>query len=216
MATIPRSYIDNYTRSLEQLSVAGQQALAQRIALVDFSDMTAAANELVEIMEAYCGTTAETAAELAAAFYSGMSVYQTGLAYDAIPVSAHVPEGTEVAVRGIFQQAVDGDIPSMTTQLLMRLDYETKRAAGQTVLDNCAADPRKPRYARVPGGAETCDFCIMLASRGFVYRSAASAGELNHYHAHCRCRIVPGFGDASIEGYDPSEYYKLYKESQNS
>lgn len=216
MATIPRRYIDNYTRSLEQLSAAGQQALAERIAQVDFSDMTAAANELVEIMEAYCGTTAETAAELAAAFYNGMSVYQTGLVYDAVPVSAHVPEGTEVAVRGIFQQAVDGDIPSMTTQLLMRLDYETKRAAGQTVLDNCVTDPRKPRYARVPGGSETCDFCIMLASRGFVYRSAASAGEFNHYHAHCRCRIVPGFGDASIEGYDPSEYYKLYKELQNS
>lgn len=216
MATVPRRYIDNYTRSLEQLSAAGQQALAQRIALVDFSDMTAAANELVEIMEAYCGTTAETAAELAAAFYNGMSVYQTGMVYDAIPVSAHVQEGTEVAVRGIFQQAVDGNIPSMTTQLLMRLDYETKRAAGQTVLDNCAADPRRPKYARVPGGSETCDFCIMLASRGFVYRSAASAGELNHYHAHCQCRIVPGFGDASVEGYDPSEFYKLYKESQNS
>ena len=217
MTTIPRSYIDNYTRSLEQLSAAGQQALAQRIALVDFSDMTAAADELVEIMEAYCGTTAETAAELAAAFYNGMSVYQTGLAYDAIPVSAHVPEGTEVAVRGIFQQAVDGDIPSMTTQLLMRLDYETKRAAGQTVLDNVAGDPRKPRYARAPSGIETCDFCIMLASRGFVYRSAATAGELNHYHAHCRCRIVPGFGsDPAAEGYDPEYWYQQYKEMRSA
>lgn len=213
MATIPRSYIDNYTRSLEQLSAASQQALAERIAQVDFSDLTAAANELVEVMEAYCGYSADAAAQIAAAFYNGMSMLQTGFPYDAIPISAHVAEGTERATRGIFQRAVDGDIPSMTTQLLMRLDYETKRAAGQTVLDNVAGDPRKPRYARVPDGGETCSFCIMLASRGFVYRSRATAGELNHYHAHCRCRIVPGFGsDPAAEGYDPDFWYRLYKD----
>ena len=216
MAAIPRRYIDNYTRSLEQLSAAAQQALADRIAQVDFSDMTEAANELVEIMETYCSVSAEAAAEIAAAFYNGMSVYQTGMPYNAVPVSAHVAEGTEQATRGIFQEAVDGNIPGMTTQLLMRLDYEAKRAAGQTVLDNVAMDDRKPRYARVPSGGETCDFCMMLASRGFVYRSAASAGELNHYHAHCRCRIVPGFNDASVEGYDPQEWYRRYRDAQAS
>ena len=57
---------------------------------------------------------------------------------------------------------------------------------------------------------------MMLASRGFVYRSAASAGELNHYHAHCRCRIVPGFNDASVEGYDPQEWYRRYRDAQAS
>lgn len=212
MMRIPRRYIDNYTRSLEQLSAAGQEALARRIALVDFSDLSAAADELVEIMELYCGTSAEASAELAAAFYNGMSVLQTGAAFEAVPVSAHVPEATEKATRGIFQEAVDGNIPGMTTQLLMRLDYEAKRAAGQTVLDNVARDSRKPRYARIPSGGETCDFCIMLASRGFVYRSAASAGELNHYHANCRCRIVPGFDGAEVEGYDPDYWYQLYKD----
>lgn len=216
MATIPRRYIDNYSRSIEQLSAAGQQALAKRIAQIDFSDLTAAANELVGVMETYCGMSAEASAELAAAFYNGMSVYQTGVPYEAIPVSAHNAEGTETATRGIFQEAVNGDIEGMATQMLMRLDYEVKRAAGQTVLDNVAMDRRKPRYARVPSGGETCDFCIMLASRGFVYRSAASAGELNHYHAHCRCRIVPGFDGASVEGYDPEEWYRLYRESQAS
>ena len=218
MATIPRRYIDNYTRSLEQLSAAAQQALAVRIAQVDFSDMTEAANELVEIMEAYCGTSAEASAELAAQFYNGMSMLQTGTPYEAFPSSAHLPEGTEKATRGIFQEAVDGNIPGMTTQLLMRLDYEVKRAAGQTVLDNVAKDKRKPRYARIPGGPkENCSFCIMLASRGFVYRSKESAGsEEGHYHAHCQCRIVPGFEGSDVEGYDPEYWYQQYKEMQAS
>lgn len=212
MATIPRRYIDNYTRSLEELSAGAQEALAERLAQVDYSDMSRAADEIVGIMEETCSISADASAEIAAAFYNGMSQYQTGTPYEAAPVSAHLAEGTEKATRGIFQKAVDGDIPSMTTQLLERADYEVKRAAGQTVLDNSITDPRKPRYARVPSGIETCDFCIMLASRGFVYRSAASAGELNHYHAHCRCRIIPGFDDVKVEGYDPDYYYKLWKE----
>lgn len=211
MATVPRRFIDNYTRSLEELSAGAQEALAERLAQVDYSDMSRAADEIVGIMEETCSISADASAEIAAAFYNGMSQYQTGTPYEAAPVSAHLAEGTEKATRGIFQKAVDGDVPSMTTQLLERADYEVKRAAGRTVLDNSIADPRKPRYARVPSGIETCDFCIMLASRGFVYRSNASAGEINHYHSHCRCRIVPGFGDVEVEGYDPEFYYRLYK-----
>ena len=69
----------------------------------------------------------------------------------------------------------------------------------------------KVRYARVPSGGETCPFCMMLASRGAVYHSEATAGGDGHYHAHCRCRIVPVFGDQQIEGYDPSEWYRKWQ-----
>lgn len=207
---IPRAYIDNYTRSLEKLSAAGQQALGRRLASVDYSNMTEAATEIVGIMEQYCGVSADAAARIAAAFYEGMSVYQTGQEYDAETISGHIPEATERATRGIFEKAVQGDVKGMTDQLLGRLDYEVKKAAGETVMGNTERDKRDVRYARVPGGGETCDFCIMLASRGFVYKSAASAGELNHYHAHCRCRIVPGFEGATVEGYDPDFYAGLY------
>lgn len=41
-------------------------------------------------------------------------------------------------------------------------------------------------------GSDPCGFCSMLASRGFVYRSEASAGfggedEIVKYHIHCHC-----------------------------
>lgn len=67
------------------------------------------------------------------------------------------------------------------------------------------------RFARVPSGGETCRFCIMLASRGAVYYSEESAGKNNHYHANCRCRIVPSWGLAQIEGYDPALYYDMWQ-----
>ena len=75
----------------------------------------------------------------------------------------------------------------------------------------CAAkDPRKPRFARVPQGGETCRFCLMLASRGAVYLTEHKAGAVSHYHANCDCKVVPDFGDG-IEGYDPSVYYDKYR-----
>lgn len=67
------------------------------------------------------------------------------------------------------------------------------------------------RFARVPSGGETCPFCMMLASRGAVYYSEQTAGADGHYHPNCRCRIVPSWGTAEIEGYDPDLYYDMWK-----
>lgn len=85
---------------------------------------------------------------------------------------------------------------------------QVRRAANRTMRHNAARDGRG--YARVPMGGEACGFCIMLASRGFVYRSAQTAGEGNHYHSDCRCKVIPGFGGMTVEGYDPSEYARRY------
>ena len=67
------------------------------------------------------------------------------------------------------------------------------------------------RYARVPQGLETCDFCLMLASRGFVYLTAESAEGWNHTHRGCDCIVVAGIvhkeaggwvQDTELEGYE--------------
>lgn len=84
---------------------------------------------------------------------------------------------------------------------------QVSRRANETMRRNSKRDGL--RYARVPMGGETCTFCIMLASRGFVYKSAKTAGEGNHFHAHCRCKVVPQFDkrgrETKVEGYDPGE-----------
>ena len=80
------------------------------------------------------------------------------------------------------------------------------------------------RYARVPQGIETCDFCLMLASRGFVYLTEDTASA--HVHRNCDCIVVPGVGhyesnnlryskgnwmqDTQIEGYDIGAMKRLY------
>ena len=89
-----------------------------------------------------------------------------------------------------------------------------RESLNRTMMRNVRRDRgRGVRFARVPTGAETCTFCTMLASRGAVYATARNAGEQNHYHRGCDCKIVPSFGDdAVVEGYDPRAYYEAWQE----
>lgn len=75
------------------------------------------------------------------------------------------------------------------------------------------------RYARIPQGAETCDFCLMLASRGFVYLSEASAEGWNHVHRNCDCIVIAGVvhkdgsewvQDTQVEGYDHKQLQQIW------
>lgn len=69
-------------------------------------------------------------------------------------------------------------------------------------------------YARVPTGARTCTYCMMLASRGFAYHSESTARDGDH--RQCDCLIVPGrFGMDSIEGIDQAAQYECWREMES-
>lgn len=213
MARVPRATVDAFTRGINGLSQQARGMLAARLAQIDIADVSASADEVVAVMEEYCGAAVRNVEALANRFYRAARMQALGVDnFEPDATSDRVPAATEGATRAILQRAVDGDVDGCVEQLLLRLDYETKRAAGSTVINAGMSDPIKPRYARVPTGAETCDFCIMLASRGFVYHSEASAGMLDHWHANCDCRVVPGFGKSpQVDGYDPDEWYEQYE-----
>lgn len=59
----------------------------------------------------------------------------------------------------------------------------------ETILRSGAADPRRPRWARVSGG-DSCAFCAMLASRGPVFRSEDTAGFEAHDHCVCEPELA--------------------------
>lgn len=85
----------------------------------------------------------------------------------------------------------------------------------QAISDLVERDPIRPRWARVPRG-RTCAWCSMLASRGWVYTSADTAGAVaNSFHADCDCQIVPNWdkAKANIRGYDPEKLYADYREA---
>lgn len=88
-------------------------------------------------------------------------------------------------------------------------NFYVRRCNWESMVRNCSNNG--VRYARVPTGLETCDYCIMLASRGFVYHTKADAEHANHLH--CDCIVCPGSSSTTIEGYDPDALYDQWKES---
>ena len=217
MAKLPRAAIDAYTARLNSLADAARAAVAARLASIEYESIGDLREQVIEIMRAICGAAADMAAATAADFYDEAREIQAGAALGAQAVSAASPEATAAAVRAIVQVVVDGKPwEAFVAQLQDRADFEVKRSAGECVKANAARDPLRPKWARVPSGAETCGFCLMLASRGFAYASERSASEKaggGHYHPNCDCRIVPGFEGMEVEGYDPDELYRQWRES---
>lgn len=90
-------------------------------------------------------------------------------------------------------------------------------------------------WARVPTGAETCGWCLMLCSRGPVYKEARTAGldladrhaladydagqevtsdDMEEWHEGCDCKVVPVFDTRSWPGKEQADdALELWKEA---
>ena len=220
MPRAPRSFVDGYADSLESLSDDMRKKLAESLKRINWEAPVGDVRDvLITVMQGYCGASADVAASLAAEFYDGLRERMIGEKYGAVLAPDYSDEAIDQfvrwAVKPLVDEGADGS-QSVIDRLNERIGYEVKRSAGNTVFRNGERDPRKVRFARVPRGSKSyphgCPFCQMLASRGFVYRNAKTAGEMNHFHADCQCMVVPGFGDnPTVEGYDPDEYLDRWK-----
>ena len=211
MRAIPRAYVDNFTKALNGMSARCRAGLQDALARIDMTqDVADVREQVIAAMHIWCGGATDQAAVLAAEFYDGLREMELGARMGAVANSGRNPDATEGAVRAFAQQLVDGSEDTFVRLCLDRLDYETKVAANQTVLSNARRDRVKPRFARVPTGSETCDFCLMLASRGFVYHTEATA---SHAHAGCDCRTVPSWKAHEVEGYDTEELTRRWQDA---
>ena len=209
---IGRNVIDNYGGMLDGVRDKVAEQLLRDLSELDTANVAKFFDEAVAITQAACDVSAASAAELAATFYDTLREMQIGEAFGAEPVNARNQVATERAIRSVEIGKYPDTWPSeVIKRCTERVSSESKKAAGETVTRNAMRDPAKPKFARVPSGVESCEFCMMLASRGFVYASRKAAGENEHYHPNCRCRIVPSFGSTEIEGYDPDAYYDMWK-----
>ena len=76
-----------------------------------------------------------------------------------------------------------------------------EQAGRETQVAIARTDPRSGRWARL-GHGDTCRFCTMLISRGFVYGERSVAFRA---HDNCRCTAAAQFGEdpelaAEVEG----------------
>lgn len=171
--------------------------------------------DVVKAMDVLCSGATDIAASHAAGLYDEVRAIGAGdSSFRASADSRRIPAATDGAIRAFADSVVrTGAIDAFTEACAGRLDYEIRRAANECVAHNAQIDPLKPAYARVPTGAETCRFCMMLASHGFVYHDRDAVA---HVHSNCDCRIVQGYEGMEIEGYDPDAWYRVWQRLENA
>ena len=216
MATIPRRVLEYVSQQVNSLSADAQARVFRVLESIEWTpDNVAECRELlVQALAGVMPTYTDAAAQAGADMYDAVRTEAVGEAMGAAAISGYDPAATEGAVRAFVQDIVDGKpVEQFNRKVLKRVDYDIRRAENVSVAENAAIDPLEPMFARVPTGAETCKFCIMLASRGFAYTSARAAGEGNpdHYHAGCDCRVVQGYDGMEVEGYDPDAYFEMWR-----
>lgn len=159
-------------------------------------------------------------------FYDSMRARTHDLpAYTATAVANPTPVADAVgiaraAARHLFNPDLAPEVAGERTrrELSDALGTRTKNAMRQTIKNNAVRDPANVTYARVPRGAKTCAFCTMLASRGFVYATAKTAGAEDKYHHDCDCMIVPSWKGlkVNVKGYSDADHYANYHAARSS
>lgn len=189
-----------YRKSQADVVRLAHRDLAAFWKLLDTSNPVAAKATLQEFMVTLVGTYGEVSGALAADYYDTLrteakvrGAHRSALA---APIDAEkVTQSASWASQPLFDDVADASAALSRAQgVSQRLVQETGR---NTLFDNGRRDPAKPRWARVPIG-DSCDFCIMLASRGAVYLSSDSAGAMTGFHDHDDCQPTPSFNDGDL------------------
>lgn len=176
-------------------------------------EVIAAANDYVP---ALAQTFGELSATAAAQFYDDARA-------DAGPLSRFTagmaPSGAADQARAEMGWAwpkLQSDPLDALDRLSGVVDAAALQDGRSTIVYNSERDRSHPSWSRVPVG-NTCAWCLMLASRGAVYWTAATAGANKKFHRQCDCQPVPSWIPDESDlppSYKKDELYDLYRRAR--
>jgi hypothetical protein len=190
---LPPRLLAEYERALDALTLSANSALIALLATLDLSNAKASTSAIVEAFPEIAWSRGEVAAVVAADFYDeARSLANPTSTYTATLADLPPLEQLEASVRwGVKPLWTVEDSGDIATRLGGSLARFTQQPARDTIINNAAKDSHRTGFARKPLGASPCSFCLMLASRGAVYHSEALAGQGNHWHDDCHCKVIP-------------------------
>lgn len=110
------------------------------------------------------------------------------------PPAEQVEKSVNWATRELWSTDPDyaeGNLKAAQTNVQGVIDNMVLGVGRQTTVDAVQADRKARGWAReVEPGA--CSFCVLLATRGAVYKTDSTASFRSH--PHCECMAVPVFG----------------------
>lgn len=208
--------IEQFRAANSKLSGLVRSALEAFFRSLDLSKPETARDALLEFMPILTAQYGEVAATLAADWYDETRAASGAAGRFRAATAPGVPAAAvEAKVRFLAGHLWTPQPFAMLGGLLVSADKYVKQPGRDTMAAN--AKREGVRFARVPTGAKTCSWCLVLASRDAVYASKQSAGGDGHkYHGDCDC-VPTRIAKASDypAGYLPDDYYAMYQAARN-
>ena len=198
---------DAYIANLRKMSDKAARLMQKRLDGIDFDMLDYDTRQsLIDYAYALATKYGEGAGALASEMYDALAeLYEVS-----VPSALPAPTATYAEVA----KAVNGTIKSRNAEIVSAaVGRQVKMVGVDTMMQNALRDGAE--WAWIPRG-DTCAFCVTLASRGWQRASKAAIkdGHAEHVHANCDCTYAVRFGhDVDVEGYDPSAYYKMYRDA---
>lgn len=215
---VERARLEEFRQANAQLSSLVRAELEAFFLSLNLSRPEAARDALMEFMPILTDQYGQVAATLAADWYEELRASDGAVGGFRAVAADSVPAGAvEAKVRYLASHLWTPEPAAMLGGLLTAADKYVKQPGRDTVAVN--AKREGVRWARVPTGAKTCSWCLVLASRDAVYLSESSAkrdssGE--HYHGDCDCQAVRIAKESDYPpGYLPDRYYEMYQSARD-
>jgi len=160
--------------------------------------------EILDVAYALVTKYGEASSELACQMYEALAEYAGARVAAAEPAATATYYETAKSIRGTMMRTKDAVAISSSAGRLVKL------ASVDTMMKNALRDGAE--WAWIPSG-DTCAYCLMLASRGWVKASedAIRNGHADHIHNNCDCTYCVRFDHkTTVEGYDPDALYDQY------
>lgn len=206
--------LTRFEKANDGISGLVERDLLAFLAALNFERPASVRDALFDFVPALVSEYGDVAATVAADWYDELrDVEGVGGSFRA-PLAPLVPDEKVKSRLGFATRDSGplwaGDSATLTAFLGMMSNEYALQPGRDTVMQ--AAHKDNAAYARVPERG-ACKFCLMLASRGFVY-SKSTSGDAKKFHGKCRCNTMPVWDEtrARVEyGYDPDALYDQYR-----
>ncbi|WP_338601646.1 hypothetical protein [Saccharopolyspora sp. SCSIO 74807] len=120
-----------------------------------------------------------------------------------VDLPAYRTEWFEAAMQPLKPQLTSRNSPRDAIHRASQIaTKEAENGGRRTVIRAVDDNSRLIGWARYDPEPPTCGFCLMLISRGPVYKTRRTAGDQQLWHPGCTCKAVPVFSRDQWEGRD--------------
>lgn len=211
--------LDRFREANTGLSALVSDELAGFFGALNLGKPEASRNALLEFVPLLVDQYGSVSESLALDRYDEQRVESgAGGTFRASAPTGGIPiEAVESKVRYLAGKLWETEPDLMLGDLSTAVDKYVKQPGRAVFSSNARREGA--RWARVPSGAKTCAFCLLLASRDAAYisRQSASQGkDGSRYHGACNCVATRiGRDDEYPPGYLPAESYEMYQTARD-